>query len=151
MVAHFTMRTHGVNQAFRFVEDIWLHWKSCQIRFFFRKKTLFSLFVRNVKWATIYIKIMPLRGEFRNISFNFKIFAPITDPYINIKYALMHNISWNLTKKSSLAIFFWCQLIVVLVLVVWPRTRWRTRAGGTPRSTWGQYTKPLCLQWISIF
>ena len=28
MVAHFTMRTYGVNQAFRFDEDIWLHRKS---------------------------------------------------------------------------------------------------------------------------
>ena len=35
MVAHLTMRTHGVNQAFRFVEGIWLHRKSRQIRFFF--------------------------------------------------------------------------------------------------------------------
>ena len=34
MVAHFTMRTHGVNQAFRFLEGIWLHRKSHQIRFF---------------------------------------------------------------------------------------------------------------------
>ena len=25
MVAHFTMRTYEVNQAFRFVEGIWLH------------------------------------------------------------------------------------------------------------------------------
>ena len=32
MVAHFTMRTHGVNQAFRFVEGIWLHRKSHEIR-----------------------------------------------------------------------------------------------------------------------
>ena len=40
MVAHFTMRTHGVNQAFRFVEGIWFHRKSHQIRFFFRKKDL---------------------------------------------------------------------------------------------------------------
>ena len=31
MVAHFTLRTHGVNQAFRFVEGIWLHRKSHQI------------------------------------------------------------------------------------------------------------------------
>ena len=38
MVAHFTMRTHGVNQALRFVQGIWLHEKSHQIRFFFRKK-----------------------------------------------------------------------------------------------------------------
>ena len=35
MVAHFTMRTYGVNQAFRFVEGIWLHRKCRQIR---RKK-----------------------------------------------------------------------------------------------------------------
>ena len=32
MVAHLTMRTHGVNQAFRFVDGIWLHRKSRQIR-----------------------------------------------------------------------------------------------------------------------
>ena len=32
MVAHFPMRTYGVNQAFRFVEGIWLHRKSRQIR-----------------------------------------------------------------------------------------------------------------------
>ena len=38
MVDHFTMRTHGVNQAFRFGEGIWLHRKSRQIRFFLRKK-----------------------------------------------------------------------------------------------------------------
>ena len=37
MVAHFTMRTHGVNQAFRFVEGIWLHLKSRQILFFIGK------------------------------------------------------------------------------------------------------------------
>ena len=38
MVAHFTMRTHGVNQAFLFVEGIWLHRKSHRIRFFFEKR-----------------------------------------------------------------------------------------------------------------
>ena len=40
MVGHFTMRTHGVNKAFRFVEGIWLHRKSRQIRFFFSEKDL---------------------------------------------------------------------------------------------------------------
>ena len=35
MVAQLTMRTHGVNQAFRFVEGIWLHRKSHQIRYLF--------------------------------------------------------------------------------------------------------------------
>mgnify|MGYP007015541833 CR=1 FL=1 len=32
MVSHLTMRIYGVNQAFRFVEGIWLHQKSRQIR-----------------------------------------------------------------------------------------------------------------------
>ena len=40
MVAHFIMRTHGVDQAFRFVEGIWLHRKSHQIRFFLSEKDL---------------------------------------------------------------------------------------------------------------
>ena len=46
MVAHLTMRTHGVNQVLRFVEGIWLYRKSRQIRFFL-EETL--SFVRNVK------------------------------------------------------------------------------------------------------
>ena len=37
MVAHFTMRTHGVKKTFRVVECIWLHRKSRQIRTIFRK------------------------------------------------------------------------------------------------------------------
>ena len=36
LVAHKTMRTYGVNQAFRF--GIWLHRKSRQIRFFPSRK-----------------------------------------------------------------------------------------------------------------
>ena len=36
MAANFTMRTHGVNKTFRFVEGIWLHRKSRQIRFFWK-------------------------------------------------------------------------------------------------------------------
>ena len=39
MVAHFTMRTHGVNQAFRFVEGIFLHRKIRQIRLKKTRKT----------------------------------------------------------------------------------------------------------------
>ena len=35
MVADFTIRTHGVNQAFLFVEGIWLHRKSHLTRFFY--------------------------------------------------------------------------------------------------------------------
>ena len=40
MVAHYTMHTYGVNQEFRFVEGIWFHRKSRQIRFFFLGKDL---------------------------------------------------------------------------------------------------------------
>ena len=40
MVALFTMRTYGVNQVFRFVEGIWLHRKSCQVSFNFRKRPI---------------------------------------------------------------------------------------------------------------
>ena len=32
MVAHFSMRTYGVNQEFLFVEGIWLHQKNRQNR-----------------------------------------------------------------------------------------------------------------------
>ena len=41
MVAYFTMRTHGVNQAFRFVEGIWLHRKRRQSVIFTRKDPIF--------------------------------------------------------------------------------------------------------------
>ena len=37
MFAHFTMRTHGENQAFRYLEGILLHRKCHQIGFFFEK------------------------------------------------------------------------------------------------------------------
>ena len=41
MVAHLTMRTNGVNQAFRFGEGIWLHRKSYQIGYFYPKRPIF--------------------------------------------------------------------------------------------------------------
>ena len=40
MVAHLTVRTYGVIQAFRFVKGIWLHRKSHHIRFFLSEKDL---------------------------------------------------------------------------------------------------------------
>ena len=51
--AHFTLRTYGVNQVFRFVEGTWLHRKSLQILFFF-EKTYFKSYLRNLLWATFY-------------------------------------------------------------------------------------------------
>ena len=47
-VAHFTMRTYGVNQAIRLVEGIWLHRKSRQIREKNREKIYFTSYVRNM-------------------------------------------------------------------------------------------------------
>ena len=55
MVAHFTMRTYGVNQAFQFVEGIWLHQKSRQI-WFFSENNFSTSYVRNMYWATISYK-----------------------------------------------------------------------------------------------
>ena len=52
MVAHLTMRTHGVNQAFQFVEGILLHRKSRQIRFFFRKNLIFVIRAQCEMWET---------------------------------------------------------------------------------------------------
>ena len=53
MIAHFTMRMYGVNQEFRFVEDIWLHRKSCQIRGKKKsKKTYFTSYACNMFRAT---------------------------------------------------------------------------------------------------
>ena len=43
MVAHLTVRTHGVNQAFRLVEGIWLYRTSHQIRFFSEKDRLYII------------------------------------------------------------------------------------------------------------
>ena len=48
MVAHFTMLTNGVYQAFRFVECIWLHRKSRQIRLFFGKDLFYFIFAQHV-------------------------------------------------------------------------------------------------------
>ena len=52
MVAHFIMRTYGVNKAFRFIEEIWLHRKSPNHE---KKseKTYLALYVCNMFWATI--------------------------------------------------------------------------------------------------
>ena len=40
LISLCALRTHGVNQTFRFVEGIWLHRKSRQIRFFLSEKDL---------------------------------------------------------------------------------------------------------------
>ena len=44
MVTHFTMRTYGVNQAFQFVNGIWIHRNSRQIRFLLKRPVL--LYIR---------------------------------------------------------------------------------------------------------
>ena len=47
------MRTYGVKQVFQFVEGIWLHRKSRQIRGFFREITWFTSYVRKLFLVTI--------------------------------------------------------------------------------------------------
>ena len=37
MVAQYTVRAYRVNQVIRFIEGIWLHRQSRQIRYIFRK------------------------------------------------------------------------------------------------------------------
>ena len=48
MVDHFTVRTYVVNQAFRFVEGIWLHQKGRQIGFFFGKDPFYIIRAKHV-------------------------------------------------------------------------------------------------------
>ena len=60
MVAHYTMRTYGVNQYFRFVEGIWLHRKSHQPDFFPRKMTYLTPYMRNKFWVPSCISNMTL-------------------------------------------------------------------------------------------
>jgi len=47
MVAHFTMRTYGVNQAFQFIEGIWLHRKESNPGFISNKANCTS-YARNM-------------------------------------------------------------------------------------------------------
>ena len=62
IVAHFTMRTYGVNQEFRFDECIWLHRKSGVKSDFFQKKPVFTSCLRKVFLATILYKNYGLYG-----------------------------------------------------------------------------------------
>ena len=48
MVAHFTMRTHGVNKVYRFVEGIWFHRKSRRMRFFLGKDLFYCIPAQHV-------------------------------------------------------------------------------------------------------
>ena len=48
MVAHFTLRTHGVNQAFRFGEGILLHRMSRQIQKKFGKDLFYFIRAQHV-------------------------------------------------------------------------------------------------------
>ena len=60
MVAHFTMRTYRVNQAFRCVEGIWLYRNWGQIRFF-SDRPYFTPYVRNKFSVTILYKYQDFR------------------------------------------------------------------------------------------
>ena len=53
IVVHLTLRSYGVNQTIRFVEGIWLHRKSRQIRLFFSEQGYFTSYVRNILWIKL--------------------------------------------------------------------------------------------------
>ena len=59
MVAHFTIRTYGVNQEFRFGEGIWLHRKSRQIGFFFGKDLFYIIRAEHVLSYHLIFSTMP--------------------------------------------------------------------------------------------
>ena len=81
MVVHFTMRTYGVNQAFRFVEDNWSYQQSRQTRFFFLGILIFHhtcascselpSYISTIIWTMVTYKIVdqnPLRTHVSDIS-----------------------------------------------------------------------------------
>ena len=85
MVAHFTMRAYGVNQAFRFVEGIWLHRKSRQIRFYVGKSHIFhhvlSYHIISVPWIISRdinqsIKDASPQVKYKPMNLHLKGFAP---------------------------------------------------------------------------
>ena len=86
MVAHLTLRTNGVQQEFRFVEGMWLHRKSCQIRFFFSRKIPFlhhacatySEQPSNIK--TMVIHRLRIRVEIDQIRINPHLIKKDADP-----------------------------------------------------------------------
>ena len=88
MVAHFTMRTYGVKQEFRFADGIWLHRKSRQIRFFFRKD-FFTSKMRNIESEQpSQIKTMPpppRASTTYTIHFNYKSFWGQFFTYLSIQ------------------------------------------------------------------
>ena len=62
MVAHFVMHSYGVNQKCRFVEDIWLHRKRRQNRFFFREKPILHYMCATCSKLPSHKSIMQLLG-----------------------------------------------------------------------------------------
>ena len=91
MVDHFTMRSHGVNQAFRFVEGIWLHRKSRQIRFFFGKRACFHHLCAmwndqpsNIKTMCIAVMIAYLHGAEQGL------YCKFPPPPSFVRYCIPH-------------------------------------------------------------
>ena len=56
MVAHFIMRSYGVNQAFDLFKALVYIERVVKSEFIFRKKTYFTSYVRNIFLATILYK-----------------------------------------------------------------------------------------------
>ena len=87
MVAHFTMHTQGVNQAFRFVESIWLRRKSRQIRFFFLGNDLFY-FIRAQHVMSYHLDKVPWKNGHEQMSRKF-FFSVFFFAYLNNQIAFL--------------------------------------------------------------
>ena len=93
MVAHFTMRTYGVNQEFRFDEGIWLHRKSGQIRFFFGKYLFLHHACATCSEQPSYIKTMNTGVLCGCPSLLFKL--PLVHQHHELKLSLF---SWGISS-----------------------------------------------------
>ena len=112
MVFYFTMRTHGVNQAFRFVQGMWLHRKSHQPRFFFSKKRP-CLHHTCATWneQPCYIKTMP-----KIVFFCFNFGLKLNNTALDRKYKIQ-NMSeglWNISFNITLNVVFLYEIIAAV-------------------------------------
>ena len=117
MVAHFTIRTYGVNQEFRYVESVCLHRKSRQIRFIFRRKPFFTSYVRNMFWATILFKYHDHYHLFCDVDIlNLLKLAILLQVFIICAKNTLHNYLAIIVISNNCIII--CCLILLLVYYV---------------------------------
>ena len=108
--SHFTMRTHGGNQVFRFVKGIWLHRKSHQIRFFSKRPSLHHT-CKTWNEQPSYIKTMP-----KIVFFCFNFGLKLNNTALDRKYRIQ-NMSeglWNISFNITLNVDFLYEIIAAV-------------------------------------